>query len=501
VKTEEDVLKFENITKSFPGVLALDDVSFSIKRGSVHAVVGENGAGKSTLMKILLGIYHPDSGKILFQNRPAIFRSPKEALHAGIAMIHQELSSALDLTVYQNIFLGKELTRKKTPFLSKKQMRDETLSLLEYIGISDIDPNAYMRDLSVAKQQMCEIAKAISYNAEVILMDEPTSAIADKDIDILFSIIRKLVSDGKTIVYVSHKMDEIFAVTENVSVFRDGKHIETLATDSTDRDHLINLMVGRRIEDLFPKEFAEIGDIQLRVEHLSREDEFEDISFDVKQGEILGVAGLMGAGRSEIMETLFGIRKKTRGEVYVRGVKVEISAPSDAIKHKIAFLTEDRKNSGCFLPLSVSINICIASIGNYVRYGLLSKRKIDESTLDMISRLSIKTPSTAQKVMNLSGGNQQKILVGRWLLTEPEILIVDEPTRGIDVGAKAEIHKLLVSLAKKGKSIIMISSEMPEVLAMSDRILVINSGKAAAVLDARQTSQEEIMKYCTLKTS
>lgn len=494
-----NILTFKGITKKFPGVLALNNVTFSIKKGTVHAIVGENGAGKSTLMKILLGLYHIDSGEILLNDRKVVLRSPLEALHSGIAMIHQELSSALDLTVYQNIYLGKEITYKNTSILSKKLMRDGTKEILDYIGIKDIDPNAVMRDLSVAKQQMIEIAKAISYNAEVILMDEPTSAIAENDVVTLFEIIKKLKQDGKTIIYVSHKMEEIFSISDSVSVFRDGNHINTLQTINTNSNELISLMVGRDIGEMFPKEEAKIGKERLVVEGLSRSGEFDDISFNLKEGEILGVAGLMGAGRSEIMETLFGIRKKDKGKVYVNNKLVEIHSPVTAIKHKLAFLTEDRKSSGCFLPLSVCVNTYIAAINNYASYGFIDKSKVENSTNQMIDALSIKTPSIAQKVENLSGGNQQKILVGRWLLTNPDILIVDEPTRGIDVGAKAEIHKLLVSLAKKGKSIIMISSEMPEVLAMSDRILVINAGKVSAILDAKKTSQVEVMHYCTIK--
>jgi ABC-type sugar transport system ATPase subunit len=493
---QECLLKVQNVSKSFPGVRALDNISFRVSKGSVHALVGENGAGKSTLMKILLGLYHPDTGKIYFNGEKKHFYHPKDALNAGIAMIHQELSCARELTVAQNIFLAKELTLKHTQFLDKKRMIEQSYELLQRIGIDNIDPNTKIKDLSVAKQQMCEIAKAISYNAALILMDEPTAAIPSNDVLTLFEIIRALKKEGKTIIYVTHKLEEIFEIADKVSVFRNGMHVDTIDTSATNKDALIQMMVGRDIVDLYAKEKANIGDVVLQVENLSCSKKFDNVSFTLKKGEILGVAGLVGAGRSEIMETLFGIRQKKTGKIFISGKEVNIRSPRDAIKNGLAFLTEDRKNSGCFLPLSVRINTYIASIKQHSGRLFVRRKKTVESTKQMIDALSIKVSSMEDQINNLSGGNQQKVLVARWLLTEPEILIVDEPTRGIDVGAKAEVHRLLVNLALKGKAIIMISSEMSEILAMSDRIMTVSSGRVTGFIDAKEATQEKILKCC-----
>lgn len=497
------IIELRGITKTFPGVVALENVDLKVRKGTVHAVVGENGAGKSTLMKVLHGIYRPDSGSVIYKNEERHFKGPNDALNAGIAMIHQELSVAVDLSVAENIFLGKEITAGKSGFLRKKEMIRQTLELFKELEM-DINPAIKMKHLSVAKQQMCEIAKAISYKADVIIMDEPTSAITESEAAHLFRIIRNLLRQGISVIYISHKMDEIFELSDEISVYRDGKFIEKLATKEAQCDRLIELMVGREIKDLFPKEPAQIGETILKVENLSRRGEFEEISFELKRGEILGVAGLMGAGRSEIMETLFGIRKKTGGEIYVRGQKVEIRNPGDAIRQKIALLTEDRKSSGCFLPLSVRLNTVMAAIAAMPEYGngvFVKKKKVYETAQKMKETLSVKTPSLEQKIMNLSGGNQQKVLVGRWLLTEPDILIVDEPTRGIDVGSKSEIHRLISRLAQQGKAVIMISSELPEILGMSDRIMVINSGRLAGFIDAKEATQERVLQYATGQAS
>ncbi|MCF7945115.1 MAG: sugar ABC transporter ATP-binding protein [Spirochaetia bacterium] len=495
--TNNKILEMKNVSKTFPGVKALDNVNFAIKEGTVHAIVGENGAGKSTLMKIIIGLYTVYNGVLIFEGKKQHFKNTNDALINGISMIHQELSSALELTVTQNIFLGKEIIFSKSKLLNKKEMKNKARRILHKIGIMDIDPDIKMKNLSVAKQQLCEIAKAVSYESKIILMDEPTSALAGSDVDKLFETIHRLKESGTTILYVTHKMDEIFKIADNISVFRNGKHIDTVKKEDTDSNQLVKMMVGRSINNFFPKVHVDIGLKLLEVKNLSREGEFKSINFFVRSGEILGVAGLVGAGRSEIMETLFGIRKKTNGEILIKGKSVQINSPRDAINNGFALLTEDRKSKGCFLELSVMINILIASIKKYTGGMLVNKKEGLKKSNTMVEALSIKTSSLENRIKNLSGGNQQKVLVGRWLLTNPEILIVDEPTRGIDVGAKVEIHRMIVDLAKQGKAIIMISSELPEVISMSDRIMVVKEGQITGILNAKKTSQEEIMQYCT----
>lgn len=496
---DEYILKMDNITKVFPGVRALDEVRLWVKKGTVHAVMGENGAGKSTLMKVLLGIYKQDAGTIWFAGSERHFKGPQDALNNSLAMIHQELSGVRQLTVAQNVYLGREPTYKGTGIINHKKMVADTRTLMKQLNL-EIDPTQKMGDLSVSRQQLCEIAKAVSYNADLIIMDEPTSAITESEVKQLFSIIHSLLEKGITIIYITHKMDEVFQICNEISVYRDGKYIQTLSSAETSGNKLIELMVGREITNLFPKEEVEIGDVLLKVEGLSKEKVFSDISFELHRGEILGVAGLIGAGRSEVMETLFGVRKKSAGKTYINGREVSIKNPRRAIENKMALLTEDRKFNGCFLPLSVRTNIIIASL-KMLYGGVFVRHKIDtQKATEMKDAMDIKTPNLEQSIGNLSGGNQQKVLVGRWLLTNPEILIVDEPTRGIDVGAKSEIHKLLTSLARQGKGIIMISSELPEVLGMSDRIMVMSEGRLVGILDAKEATQEKILLYATGKT-
>jgi ABC-type sugar transport system ATPase subunit len=490
------ILDVQGVSKRFPGVLALDHVDLKVKKGSVHGVMGENGAGKSTLMNILMGILPHDTGKIFFRGEEVSFKGPHDALNSGLCMIHQELSTIIDLTVAENIFLGREITYGKSFFNKKKEMSKKTRELFADIGI-DIDPDVKMKTLSMAQQQLCEIAKAISYDSDLIIMDEPTSAITESEVEHLFKIIRNLTARGVTIIYITHKMSEVFEITDYISVYRDGKYIGTVKTTEVDNDVLVEMMVGRKITQMFSKVPVTIGEQVLRVEGLSRYGEFENISFELRKGEILGVAGLMGAGRSEIMETLFGIRKKSSGKIFINGNEVRIRNPRDAIKHGIGFLTEDRKESGCFLSLSVRINTCLASIYKFSRNIFIKKKKTIADAEKMRSELSIKTPSIETKIANLSGGNQQKVLVGRWLLTEPEILIVDEPTRGIDVGSKSEIYRLISNLAQQGKAIIMISSEMPAILGMSDRIMVVSEGKIAGFMDTKDATQQRILMYAT----
>ncbi len=487
------ILELEHITKTFPGVKALDDIQLKVRKGTVHALMGENGAGKSTLMKIIFGIYTPDQGTVKFKGQEIKLSGSKDALSRGISMIHQELSPIPQMTVAENIYLGRETT---TGFgwLDKKKMVEDTRKLFETLKI-DIDPNAKMIDLSIANTQMVEIATAVSYNADLIIMDEPTSAITDKEVEQLFAIIGSLKAKGVSIIYISHKMDEIFRICDDITVFRDGQYVGTKAAKELDQESLIQMMVGREIKQVFHKEDADIGEVVLSVKNLSREGKFNNISFDVRKGEILGIAGLMGAGRTEVIESIFGIHPPDAGEIYINGVKVSIRSPRDAIKHKIGLLTEDRKITGAFLPISIRDNMIISSIDSYLNRGGFIKRKLVTDMCNLfVERLSIKTPSLDQLIMNLSGGNQQKVLLARWLLNNPDILILDEPTRGIDVGAKSEIHKLMSRLAQTGKAIIMISSELPEVLGMSDRVVVMHEGRKKGELSRAEANQEKIME-------
>ena len=492
---DQPILVMEHISKSFPGVKALDDVHLSVRPGSVHALMGENGAGKSTLMKVLIGMYAADSGTITFKGKPVEIRDTETALKLGISMIHQELSPVPYMSVSENIFLGREPTRMG--FVDKKAMVTQTRALFKRLEI-DIDPTVKMRDLSIANTQIIEIAKAISYDSSLIIMDEPTSAITDREVAHLFRMIRSLKEKGVAIIYITHKMDEVFKISDEITVFRDGKHIATVPAATTTRNNLISMMVGRELTSIFPKQDAPIGEVVLSVRNLTRKGIVRDVSFDLRRGEILGLAGLMGAGRTEVIEGIFGIRKIDSGEISVKGKRVEIRSPSDAIAHGMALLTEDRKITGIMGVLPVRDNMMVASLDAFSSStGFLRKRQIQETCVQERSRLDIKTPSMDQLVKLLSGGNQQKVLVSRWLLTTPDILILDEPTRGIDVGAKAEIHRLMSRLANEGKAILMISSELPEVLGMSDRVLVMHEGRLAGIFDRKDATQESIMQAAT----
>ena len=494
--TSEYILEMQQISKSFPGVKALDNIYLKVRKGTIHALMGENGAGKSTMMKVLFGIYTPDSGKMIFKGQELKLSGPSDALHNGISMIHQELSPIPYMTVAENIFLGKEPTLGATGWVDKKKMYADTKKLLDGLGIN-IDPKSRMKELSIAKLQMVEIATAVSYNADLIIMDEPTSAITDKEVDHLFNIIDNLKSKGVSIIYITHKMDEVFKISDDITVLRDGQFVGMLPAKDLNKDKLIEMMVGREIKQVFHKEEAEIGDVALSVRNLTRKGKFSDVSFEVKKGEILGISGLMGSGRTELIESVFGVFPADSGEIYVHGNKVKIDSPKDAIKYKLGLLTEDRKLSGCFLPLSVKDNMITASIDSFISNGHLNKKKINEKCTEQKDKLKVKTPSLDQQIMYLSGGNQQKVLLARWLLNEPDILILDEPTRGIDVGAKAEIHKLMSQMAKEGKAVVMISSEMPEILGMSDRIVVMHEGRKMGELTREEASQERIMHMVT----
>ncbi len=492
----EYLLEVANVRKAFPGVLALDDVSFRLKRGHVHALMGENGAGKSTLMKIIAGIYTPDSGSFKLKGQEIKLNSPLDALQYGIAMIHQELNLMNFMTVAENIWIRRE-PLNSLGFVRHNEMRRRTKELFERLDIP-IDPQAEVRDLSVANRQMVEIAKAVSYDSDILIMDEPTSALTEREVGHLFKIIRVLKAQGKGIVYITHKMSELFEIADEVSVFRDGRFVGEHAASEVTRDDIIRLMVGREITQMFPKEIVPIGDIALSVRNLTLEGRFRDISFDLRKGEILGFAGLVGSGRSNVAETLFGVTPATSGAIAIDGAEIAIKNPGVAMDAGLAFLTEDRKESGCFLILDIQANMQIALLRRgYARAGFVKEREIEELCQQQKARLRVRTPDLEEPVLNLSGGNQQKVLIARWLMTKPRILILDEPTRGIDVGAKAEIHKLITELAGQGVAVMMISSEMPEVLGMSDRILVMHEGRMTGIVDRKDASQVKIMELAS----
>jgi len=493
IPNAEYLLTAEGVRKEFPGVVALDDVQFRLKRGSVHALMGENGAGKSTLMKILAGIYIPDKGDVRLKGVEIRLQSPLDALENGIAMIHQELNLMPFMTVAENIWIRRE-PKNRFGLVDHGAMYRQTEELFARLNIA-IDPAIEVRYLSVANRQMVEIAKAVSYNSDVLIMDEPTSALTEREVEHLFRIIRDLRAQGIGIVYITHKMNELFEIADEFSVFRDGKYIGTHASTDVTRDDIIRMMVGREITQMFPKEEVPIGDVVLSVKNLNLSGVFRDVSFDVRAGEILGVAGLVGSGRSNVAETLFGVTPASSGTIELFGKQVEITSPTVAIRNHMAFLTEDRKDTGCLLILNVLENMQVAVLHDkFVKGGFVQEGAIEEICEDMARKLRVKTPNLYERVENLSGGNQQKVLIGRWLLTNPKILILDEPTRGIDVGAKAEIHRLVTEMARNGVAVIMISSEMPEVLGMSDRIMVMHEGRVTGFLNRDEATQIKVME-------
>ncbi len=492
---QEVILRMQGIRKTFPGVVALDNVNLDVRSGTVHSLMGENGAGKSTLMKCLIGMYTPDEGTVELAGDIVRFKDTKDGLEHGISMIHQELSPVPEMMVAENIWLGRE-PRGRLGLLSPAAMFRKTRELFDEWKI-DIDPRARMKDLTVSKQQMVEIAKAISYDAKIIIMDEPTSAIPEREVAHLHGMIKRLTDFGVAIIYITHKMDEVFRISDDITVFRDGKHVGSYPAKELDRDKLIKLMVGRELTDLFPKEEAEIGEVVLSVQGLNRGALVKDVSFELHRGEILGLAGLMGAGRTEVLETIFGIEKADSGEIVLNGRALRIKQPSDAIRAGMALLTEDRKLNGIMGVLSVRDNITAAALPRYSPRGVLHVGEMRKDSEDQREKLRIKTPSLSQLIKNLSGGNQQKALISRWLLTVPDVLMIDEPTRGIDVGAKSEIHRLMSMLAQEGKAIIMVSSELPEVLGMSDRILVMHEGRISGELSREEANQESVMHLAT----
>ncbi len=493
--SDDYLLQMQGIDKNFPGVHALDHVDLNVRAGTVHSLMGENGAGKSTLMKVLIGMYQPDEGTIVFDGRPVQISDTATGLGLGISMIHQELSPVPEMTVAENIFLGRE-PRNGIGLVSRREMNRATRELFDKWEIS-INPAAQMKNLSIAQTQMVEIAKAISFDSKLIIMDEPTSAITETEVAHLHRMIGQLRESGTAIIYITHKMDEVFKISDDITVFRDGKHVASLPAAELDRNKLITLMVGRELTHMFPKLDAEIGEVILSVRNLNRGHLVKDVSFDLRRGEILGFAGLMGAGRTEVLETLFGVYPADSGEVVINGTPRNIRQPKDAIAADMALLTEDRKLTGIMGVLSVRDNMIMAALPKYSPNGFLQRGRIEKDCQAQREALALKTPSLNQLIQNLSGGNQQKVLISRWLLTLPDILMIDEPTRGIDVGAKSEIHRLMSLLAQQGKAIIMVSSEMPEVLGMSDRVVVMHEGSVSGIVDRAEATQEVIMQLAT----
>lgn len=492
------LLEMSGINKSFPGVKALDNVNLKVRPHSIHALMGENGAGKSTLLKCLFGIYSKDSGTILFQGQEINFKSSKEALEHGVSMVHQELNLVLQRTVMDNMWLGRYPT--KSFFVDQDKMYRDTKAIFDELDI-DIDPREKVGKLSVSQMQMIEIAKAFSYNAKIVIMDEPTSSLTEKEVNHLFTIIRKLKDRGCGIVYISHKMEEIFQLCDEITILRDGQWITSQTLEGLDMDKIISMMVGRSLSQRFPDRQNVPGEVILEVRNLTslRQPSIRDISFDLHKGEILGIAGLMGAKRTDIVETLFGIREKVAGTIKLHGKTIKNHSANEAINHGFALVTEERRSTGIYAYLDVGFNSLISNIRNYKnKIGLLDAGRMKSDTQWVIDAMRVKTPGQRTSIGSLSGGNQQKVIIGRWLLTQPEILMLDEPTRGIDVGAKFEIYQLITELAKKEKGIIIISSEMPELLGITDRILVMSNGQVAGIVDTKTTSQNEILRLASL---
>ena len=486
------LLRMENICKAFPGVKALDHVSLTVRAGTVHALMGENGAGKSTLMKCLFGVYNKDEGHIYLEGQEINFKNSKEALENGVAMVHQELNQALKRNVMDNIWLGRY--PKIGPIVSEKKMYQDTMEIFNDLDIH-VNPKAIMSTMPVSQRQMVEIAKAVSFHSKVIVFDEPTSSLTETEVEHLFRIINMLRDRGCGIIYISHKMDEILRISDDITVMRDGTWVATEPAKDMTMDKIIKLMVGRELTNRFPpKDNVVSSDVSLAVEDLcGLHNALDHVSFQAHKGEILGIAGLDGSGRTETLETIFGVAAKKSGTLKLHGKEIRNKTPREAVANGFALLTEERRATGIFGILDIQENTTISSLKKYLKAGLLSASKMKESTDWSISAMRIKTPSQSTKIRSLSGGNQQKVILGRWLLTDPEILLLDEPTRGIDVGAKYEIYQLIIDLAKQGKTVIMVSSEMPELLGVCDRILVMSGCKLAGEVDAKTATQEEIM--------
>ncbi len=490
---DDVLLQMTDICKEFPGVKALDHVSLTVRRGTVHALMGENGAGKSTLMKCLFGIYSKDSGKIELEGREVNFKTSRQALENGVAMVHQELNQALKRSVMDNLWLGR-YPKIANMMINEKKMYDDTVKVFDELGIK-VDPKRIMGTMPVSERQMAEIAKAVSFHSKIIVLDEPTSSLTETEVEHLFKIINMLRDRGCGIIYISHKMEEILRISDDVTIMRDGKWIATKPASELDMNQIIKLMVGRELGSRFPEKDNVQGDVALEVEHLTGQyNQLKDVSFKVKKGEILGLAGLDGSGRTEVLESIFGIATRKEGTIKLDGKVIKNRNAQESIKNGFGLLTEERRATGIFGILGIRENTVISSLKRHKKGGIyLSKKSMVKDTDWAINAMHIKTPTQETKISTLSGGNQQKVILGRWLLTDPEVLLLDEPTRGIDVGAKYEIYQLIIDLAKKGKVVLMVSSEMPELLGVCDRILVMSGGRLAGEVDAKTTTQEEIM--------
>ncbi|QEH49099.1 galactose/methyl galactoside ABC transporter ATP-binding protein MglA [Aggregatibacter actinomycetemcomitans] len=488
----EVLLTMKDVSKSFPGVKALDQANLTVRSHSVHALMGENGAGKSTLLKCLFGIYAKDEGDILFLGKPVNFKTSKEALENGISMVHQELNLVRQTSVMDNLWLGRYPL--KGPFVDHAKMYRDTKAIFDEL---DIDPKEKVAKLSVSQMQMIEIAKAFSYNAKIVIMDEPTSSLSEKEVEHLFKIIQKLKDRGCGIIYISHKMDEIFKICDEITILRDGKWINTVPVKGSTMEQIVSMMVGRELTQRFPEKINTPKEVILTVENLTalNQPSIQDVSFDLRKGEILGIAGLVGAKRTDVVEAIFGVRELKSGTITLHGKTVKNHTALEAINNGFALVTEERRSTGIYSNLSIEFNSLISNMKSYLTsWKLLSNKKMRSDTQWVIDSMNVKTPSHKTTIGSLSGGNQQKVIIGRWLLTQPEILMLDEPTRGIDIGAKFEIYQLIQELAKKDKGIIMISSEMPELLGVTDRILVMSNGKVAGIVETANTSQEEILQ-------
>ncbi len=494
----EWLLEMIDVSKSFPGVKALDNVNLRVRPHSVHALMGENGAGKSTLLKCLFGIYEKDQGKIFFKGQEINFTSSKEALENGVSMVHQELNLVLQRTVMDNMWLGRYPT--KGWFIDHGKMYDDTKRIFDELDI-DIDPKVKVATLSVSQMQMIEIAKAFSYDAKIVIMDEPTSSLTEKEVNHLFKIINKLKEKGCGIVYISHKMEEIFQLCDEITILRDGQWVATQPLKGMTMDQIIGMMVGRELTQRFPEKTNQPKEVILEIEHLTAKNQpsIQDVTFNLHKGEILGIAGLVGAKRTDIVETLFGIRDRSQGSIKLHGKEVANHNAHEAIRNGFALVTEERRSTGIYSWLDIAFNSLIANMDSYKgSMGLLSDNKMKSDTQWVIDSMRVKTPTQQTQIGSLSGGNQQKVIIGRWLLTQPEILMLDEPTRGIDVGAKFEIYQLILELAKKEKGIIIISSEMPELLGITDRIMVMSNGRVAGIVNTKETDQSEILRLASL---
>lgn len=491
------ILEMRNVSKTFPGVKALDGINLKVKRGTIHALMGENGAGKSTLMKVLYGLYIPDEGsELIFDDKPFKPSRPIDAIRSGLTMVPQEISPVANLTIADNFYLGREMTKGKF-FLDQAEMDRKTAQILEELGIP-MDVTVKMSEVSVAKAQLIAIATAVSNDAKLIIMDEPTTALTEMEVEQLYKIIDTVKKRGIAIIFISHKLDEVFKVSDEITVIRDGQYVGTKPIDQVTKEELISMMVGRDMSEMFQRERFELSDeIVLEVKNFTRAGKYQDVSFSVRKGEIFGIAGLVGAGRSEIVESLFGYKPADSGEIYIHGKQVEIKNPLDAMAHKIGFVTEDRKLTGLFLNLNIVDNMIMPQMSPYLENFLISVNKSQQTANEQKQKLKIKAPDVEVITNNLSGGNQQKVLLARWLLLEPEILILDEPTKGIDVGAKAELYKLMVELSKQGKTIIMITSDMLELLSMSDRVMVMHEGHKVGVIPHQELTQERVLEYAS----